>query len=102
MNSQDFVKLALQLTTMLGFAVLFGEIMRRFKQPAVVGEMFGGIVLGPTIFGWLAPGLYDWLAGMPLNREAWAIGFGLNARGATGIILSGVGLSNGVIDARSF
>ena len=54
MTSQDFVKLALQLTTMLGCAVLFGEIMRRFKQPAVVGEMLGGIVLGPTVFGWLA------------------------------------------------
>jgi Kef-type K+ transport system membrane component KefB len=41
-------------------------------------------------------------AGMPLDREAWAIGFGLNARGATGIILAGVGLTNGVIDARIF
>ena len=42
------------------------------------------------------------VAGMPLDREAWAIGFGLNARGATGIILAGVGLANGVIDARIF
>ena len=41
-------------------------------------------------------------AGMTLDREAWAIGFGLNARGATGIILAGVGLSNNVIDARIF
>jgi Kef-type K+ transport system membrane component KefB len=39
---------------------------------------------------------------MPLNREAWAIGFGLNARGATGIILAGVGLANNVIDERVF
>lgn len=61
MSSQDFVKLALQITAMLGVALLFGEIMRRFKQPAVVGEMFGGIVLGPTMFGALAPSLYDWL-----------------------------------------
>jgi Kef-type K+ transport system membrane component KefB len=41
-------------------------------------------------------------AGMPLDREAWAIGFGLNARGATGIILAGVGLASGVIDPRFF
>jgi Kef-type K+ transport system membrane component KefB len=60
-DSLDFVKLALQLATMLGCAVVFGEMMRRFRQPAVVGEMFGGIVLGPTIFGWLAPTLYEWL-----------------------------------------
>jgi Kef-type K+ transport system membrane component KefB len=36
------------------------------------------------------------------HRETWAIGFGLNARAATGIILAGVGLTNGVIDARIF
>jgi Kef-type K+ transport system membrane component KefB len=42
------------------------------------------------------------LAGMRLNRVTWAIGFGLNARGATGIILAGVGLANRVIDERIF
>jgi Kef-type K+ transport system membrane component KefB len=61
MNAQDFVKLALQLTSMLAFAVLFGQLMRRFKQPAVVGEMFGGIILGPTVLGLVAPALYAWL-----------------------------------------
>ena len=74
MSSPDFVKLALQMATMLAFALLFGEIMRRFKQPAVVGEMFGGIVLGPTILGWIAPAFYDWLflssANVTVVREA--------------------------------
>jgi Kef-type K+ transport system membrane component KefB len=74
MNSHDFVKLALQIATMLGFAVLFGEIVRRFRQPAVVGEMVGGILLGPTVFGWLAPALYSWLflasADVTMMREA--------------------------------
>jgi Kef-type K+ transport system membrane component KefB len=60
-SSLDFVKLALQLATMLGCAVLTGELMRRMKQPAVVGEMFGGIILGPTVFGMLVPGAYEWL-----------------------------------------
>ena len=59
MTSQDFVRLALQLATMLGFAVVFGEIMRRLHQPAVIGEMIGGIVLGPTILGWVAPAFYE-------------------------------------------
>lgn len=61
MTSQDFVKLALQLSVMLGFALLFGQLMRRLKQPAVLGEMIGGIILGPTILGLLAPGLWEWL-----------------------------------------
>jgi Kef-type K+ transport system membrane component KefB len=63
MSSPDFVKLALQIATMLAFALIFGQIMRRLRQPAVVGEMFGGIVLGPTIVGWLAPDFYTWLFG---------------------------------------
>ena len=61
MNSADFVKLALQFAAMLAFALFFGQIMRWLKQPAVVGEMIGGIVLGPTILGLLAPSLYTWL-----------------------------------------
>lgn len=61
MTSQEFVKFALQISVMLGFALLFGQFMRRIKQPVVLGEMIGGIILGPTIFGLLAPGLFAWL-----------------------------------------
>lgn len=41
-------------------------------------------------------------AGMPLKRETWALGFGLNARGATGIILAKVGFDQGIIHERAF
>jgi Kef-type K+ transport system membrane component KefB len=58
MSSQDFVLFALQITLMLACAVILGQIMRRFGQPVVLGEMIGGIILGPTIFGALAPDLY--------------------------------------------
>jgi Kef-type K+ transport system membrane component KefB len=51
MSSPDFVKFSLQITVMLAVAVLFGQIMRRFRQPAVLGEMIGGILLGPTLIG---------------------------------------------------
>lgn len=61
MSSQDFVLFALQLTVMLGFAVVFGHLMRKIRQPAVLGEMIGGIILGPTVFGLLFPGVYGWL-----------------------------------------
>ena len=61
MSSQDFVKFALQITAMLACALFFGQLMRKVKQPRVVGEMIGGIVLGPTLFGMLAPELYTWL-----------------------------------------
>lgn len=74
MTSQDFVKFALQISVMLGCALLFGQFMRRMKQPPVLGEMIGGIVLGPTVFGLVAPGLFEWLfassANVTVVREA--------------------------------
>jgi Kef-type K+ transport system membrane component KefB len=38
-------------------ARLFGAAAVRISQPRVMGEVVAGIALGPTIFGWLAPGL---------------------------------------------
>lgn len=74
MTSQDFVKFALQITVMLGFAVFFGQLMRKFKQPSVLGEMIGGILLGPTLLGMLLPDFYTWLFNSSTNvamvREA--------------------------------
>lgn len=74
MTSPDFALLALQLTAMLTCATLCGSIMRKLGQPAVLGEMFGGIILGPTVFGAFAPGLYAGLfqssPGISLVREA--------------------------------
>lgn len=61
MSANDFVVFALQIAVMLGCAQFFGHVMRRLGQPAVLGEMIGGIVLGPTLFGMLAPASYAWL-----------------------------------------
>ncbi|MHA6641407.1 cation:proton antiporter domain-containing protein [Mesorhizobium sp. A623] len=32
-----------------------GEILQRLGQPAVMGQLIGGIALGPSLFGWLWP-----------------------------------------------
>src|SRR5471030_2026624 len=32
-----------------------GEIMQRISQPSVIGELLGGLLLGPSLFGWLWP-----------------------------------------------
>lgn len=61
MSSADFVALALQIAAMLAVAVCCGQAMRRVKQPAVLGEMMGGILLGPTLLGAVLPGVYAWL-----------------------------------------
>lgn len=47
--------LLLQLVVILGTARVLALILRRFGQPPVIGEMLAGIVLGPIVFGMLAP-----------------------------------------------
>ncbi len=61
MNSQNFVIFSLQFAAMLAMALALGQVMRRLKQPAVLGELFGGIILGPTILGLVFPAAYHWL-----------------------------------------
>jgi Kef-type K+ transport system membrane component KefB len=55
----DVVTLFLQLSLLLIAARVFAELARMLKQPAVVGEILAGIILGPTIFGMLAPDLFQ-------------------------------------------
>jgi Kef-type K+ transport system membrane component KefB len=42
------------LITLLA-ARLFAEIAVRLKSPSVIGELFAGIVIGPSILGWIEP-----------------------------------------------
>ncbi len=50
------VVLFLALGVTLAAARALGEIARGFRQPAVLGEILAGIVLGPTVLGALLPG----------------------------------------------
>ncbi len=51
----DVLHLLLQLSMMLLAGRLFAEVARKLKQPAVVGEIFAGILLGPTVLGMIQP-----------------------------------------------
>jgi Kef-type K+ transport system membrane component KefB len=55
--SQGLLVLILQIGIVLIAARGAGLVVQRFGQPMVVGEMLAGILLGPSLFGWLAPGL---------------------------------------------
>jgi Kef-type K+ transport system membrane component KefB len=41
------------LLILLVLARLFGEIMERFKQPAMIGEILAGVLLGPTVLNFI-------------------------------------------------
>jgi Kef-type K+ transport system membrane component KefB len=61
LNHKEVINLLLQLATMLIVARVFAEVARQFKQPAVVGEILAGIIIGPTIFGSLFPVVQEYL-----------------------------------------
>ncbi len=45
----------LSLGLLLGVARVLGELAQRLHQPAVLGEILAGVILGPTVLGSLAP-----------------------------------------------
>jgi Kef-type K+ transport system membrane component KefB len=55
------LRLFLQLAVILGATYVVSLISRRIRQPMVVAEMVAGILLGPSLLGWLAPGVQQWL-----------------------------------------
>ena len=45
----------LALFAMLISAKLMAEVFERLRQPAVVGEILAGIIIGPSVLAWVAP-----------------------------------------------
>ncbi len=46
-----------QIVVLMIVGRLLGEAMLRIGQPAVVGQLVAGLLLGPSLFGWLMPDL---------------------------------------------
>lgn len=55
------LRLFLQIAVILGACYVVGALGRRVGQTLVVAEMIAGILLGPSLLGWLAPGVQQWL-----------------------------------------
>ncbi len=55
------VQFFLQLAVILLFCRIVGAVAARFGQPQVVAEMIAGVMLGPSLFGLLAPATQSWL-----------------------------------------
>ncbi|UQR62094.1 cation:proton antiporter [Bradyrhizobium sp. C-145] len=47
--------LVAQIVLLIGVGRGLGEIMQRIGQPSVMGELLAGIILGPSLFGWIWP-----------------------------------------------
>src|SRR5258707_8067751 len=49
--------LVVQVAVILLASRLVGMLFKKFHQPTVMGEMVAGILLGPSLLGWVAPGV---------------------------------------------
>lgn len=57
----DLLTLLLQIGVVLVVARVVGIVFRRIRQPQVMGEMVAGLMLGPSLLGWAAPGVSAYL-----------------------------------------
>jgi len=56
-NAELSILFFLQLAVILGVCRVVGFLAKKIGQPQVVGEMIAGVLMGPSLFGLLLPGL---------------------------------------------
>ncbi len=72
--------LVLQMTLILVACRLVGELFLKIRQPRVNGEMFAGILLGPSLLGLVAPHISAYVFPKPTLEF-------LNALGQMGVVI---------------
>lgn len=55
LGHHELLLVLLELALLLFVARGLGEFMRRIQLPPVVGELLAGVLLGPSVFGWILP-----------------------------------------------
>lgn len=60
-SAQLSVAFFFQMFFILAVCRAVGWVARRLGQPQVVGEMIAGVLIGPSFFGWLWPGVQQWI-----------------------------------------
>src|SRR4029453_7921617 len=72
-SEHQLLVFSLQLFLLLLAARGLGGLMRRYQQPAVIGELAAGGLLGPSVLGHLVREIHHWLfPADPLQRALLA------------------------------
>lgn len=61
MTDVELGRLLVALVSLLVVALFFGRLFERLAMPLVIGEIVGGLLLGPTVLGYVYPELHAWL-----------------------------------------
>ncbi len=54
-SAPEATNIALAMLLVFGAAKLLAEIFERLGQPAIVGEILAGVIIGPPVLNWIAP-----------------------------------------------
>ena len=73
-------RIFIAIAVVISASQIFGELLSRLSQPRVMGEILGGVALGPSLLGWLSPQLEDQLFGGGVTDQ-------LNLLGQLGLAL---------------
>jgi Kef-type K+ transport system membrane component KefB len=61
LNTSDIAHLLLALSLLLSAAHGLGHLFKHYRQPPVIGEIVGGLLFGPTCFGFVFPAWQHWI-----------------------------------------
>lgn len=75
------------LTAVIGLGNLLAWLFRRIGQPAVIGEVIAGILLGPSVLGAISPEAMHWFIPGPETDPQGLVVAALNVVAQLGIVL---------------
>jgi Kef-type K+ transport system membrane component KefB len=61
LNNMELTRFFFAIVLLLVSSLWFGYVFKKYKLPRVIGEIVGGLVLGPTLLGYFAPQAYSWV-----------------------------------------
>jgi len=61
LGTADIAHILLALAALLLAAHTLGSIFVRYRQPRAIGEVCGGLLLGPTLFAHFLPNAQAWI-----------------------------------------
>jgi Kef-type K+ transport system membrane component KefB len=82
LGENETARLMLSLVLLLAAAHGVGSLFAHYRQPRVIGEIIGGLLLGPTVFGYLLPDVHG-----ELFQTAGPVSSALGAMYQIGLVL---------------
>ena len=57
--SNEVLQFLVILTILLAVARIMGELFKKLGMPAIIGELLGGILIGPSFLGYFFPDFFQ-------------------------------------------